>query len=108
MNRQIPENIADKIYDILVEHAGASPRDSERSGFIYHQGKKPDKYNNTGGCAEYRFQGKLGFGGKFWNCNSRFYVNAYTEDTGSRESEIIQKVNELLKPLYEDYLKLKK
>jgi hypothetical protein len=106
-NKQIPEKIAEKIYNILVEHTGMYNSESEKRQFLFNQGKNPSKYNKQGGCVEYRFGGKLGFGGKFRNCNNRFYVSAYNEDEGSKEAIIIRKVNELLKPLYVDFLRSK-
>lgn len=99
INKQIPEDIANEIFDILVEHAGVYDSESNRRQFIYHQGSKPDKWNKSGGCNEYRFGGKLGFGGKFWHNNYRFYVNCYCEDKGSKEEKIISTINELLIPI---------
>ena len=68
--------IANAIYDILVEHAGAPER--HRGDFVHTQ-QRTDPI-----CAEYRFQGNLGFGGKFWRNPSingqTWYVNAYRED----------------------------
>jgi len=106
-NRQIPGDLATEIYNILVEYAGYYDCESNLSQFIYHQGENPSKYNEFGGCTEYRFQGKLGFGGKFWNCNSRFYVNGYSEDKGPKEEKIITEVNELLKPIYKEHISRK-
>lgn len=61
----IPEKYGEKIADILVRAAGCKSlgTDSmwhrvERAGFV--------SYYASGG-SEYRFQGSLGFGGKFWN-----------------------------------------
>ena len=104
----IPKDIAEKIYYILVEHAGYYDSESNKGQFVYHQSVKPSKYNQFGGCTEYRFQGSLGMGGKFWNTNNKFYISSYTEDKGSKEAKIISNVNELLKPIYQEYLKRKK
>lgn len=85
--KHLTEERANTIYDILVSEAGA--RESERNDFIYHH--CTDKY----GCSEWRFQGKLGFGGKYrstWNG-----VTYYPEDETSEMVEIKNKVNELLK-----------
>ena len=60
----LTEEFANKVYDILVAEAGANPRESDRADFIYQHCKAEN------GCLEYRFQGKLGFGGKYrssWN-----------------------------------------
>ena len=107
MNKQIPTELAEKIYNILVEHAGVIDMESNKQPFLYHQNGKVSRYNPDGGCREYRFQGALGFGGKFYNCNGKFYVSAYSEDTGDKEQKIIDTVNELLKPIYEEFVKLK-
>jgi len=104
-DKSLTKELANKIYDILVEEAGAS--ENNRNEFIFAETKKPEEYNHTGGCAEFRFGGKLGFGGKFWNANNRFYVSAYSEETGTTQEKIIESVNILLIPLYEEHLKSK-
>jgi hypothetical protein len=48
---------------------------------------------------EYRFQGNLGFGGKFWNANNRWYVTCYSEDETPERKEMIRKANEKLAAL---------
>ena len=60
---------ASTVYDILVRHAGA-PED-DRDAFVYHL---------TDGCTEWRFQGALGFGGKFYVERCGWRVGAYPED----------------------------
>ena len=106
-DKSLNEDIANKVYDILVAEAGAYNSEHERQYFVFAQTKKPEEYNEQGGCTEFRFGGKLGFGGKFWNTN-RFYVTTYSECEGTIEEKIITKVNELLKPIYEEHLKSKK
>jgi len=76
------EEKANKIYDLLVSIGGAN--ESDRSDFIFHH------CTSVYGCSEYRFQGKLGFGGKYrsgWNG-----VTCYHET----ETEEIRIVKELL------------
>ena len=72
------EEKANKIYDLLVSIGGA--KESDRSDFIYlHCVHKPM-------CTEYRFCGKLGFGGKyrsFWNG-----VTYYSEEETKERIEI--------------------
>lgn len=48
---------------------------------------------------EYRFQGNLGFGGKFWNANNRWYVTCYSEDETPERKAMIRKANERLAAL---------
>jgi hypothetical protein len=107
-NRQIPEDLATEIFNILVNHAGYFKCDSNKQQFLYCQNEIPSKWNDHGGCTEYRFQGKLGFGGKFWNTNNKFYISSYPEDLNEDTKKIINIVNELLKPIYQKFLLLKK
>lgn len=60
---------ANAVYDVLVEHAGAS--EDGRDDFVFLQTEEV--------VNEYRFMGRLGFGGKFWNYHGRWYVTAYPE-----------------------------
>ena len=52
------EERANKVYDILVNIGGAS--EYMRDSFVYHH----SDYTN-GNCTEWRFMGKLGYGGKY-------------------------------------------
>jgi hypothetical protein len=79
-----------KVYDILVEECGA--HESERSSFLFHQGEKDYP-------SEWRFCGKLGFGGKFWRNSGRLYVNCYNEDETLERLEAIKRANERLAKL---------
>ena len=80
---------AQAVFDILVEEAGASP--GLRDDFVFHQRR---------GCREFRFQGKLGFGGKFWNWRGvRLHVNCYPEDLTDERAEIIQRTDARLNQL---------
>lgn len=90
----IPEEWANKIYDILVEHAGAS--ESLREMFLVSEAE---------GTEEFRFQGLLGFGGKFRNRYYDWFVNYYPEDKTNRREEIESKTNDKLRELYKEYLK---
>ena len=78
-----------KIYDILILYCGA--HSDWRSMFLK---SFPD-------CVEWRFQGKLGFGGKIWWNSEELYVNCYKEDETIERLEIMAfvnfKLNELLK-----------
>jgi len=104
-DKSLSKEIANKVFDLLIEEAGAY--EGNRNEFLFAQTRKPDEYYKFGGCTEFRFGGKLGFGGKFWNTNNRFCVSAYSEETGSIQAEIIEKVNNLLKPIYEEHIKNK-
>lgn len=62
------DELWNKVYDLLIEIGGASA--VERSDFVY-------AHINTE-CHEWRFCGKLDFGGKFWR--EKFKVTCYSED----------------------------
>lgn len=81
------KDLAEAIWDILVGHAGAP--ESLRDDFLFHQTRQH--------MSEYRFQGRLGHGGKFWRnygrivqrneaflsatpAGERWYVTFYPED----------------------------
>ena len=81
----MPLELANKIFDILVADAGAQEQD--RHSFIHAQCK--DEYK----CREFRFCGDLGFGGKFWVNNDRLYVSCYPEDMTKKRGDIVEKVN---------------
>lgn len=90
MEPTLTKEIANQIWTILVEEAGS--REDERSSFVYHQGK---------GCVEYRVGGPLGYGGKFWNSNRRWYVTTYPEMLEREPSLalIIERTNRRLESL---------
>lgn len=92
---KLSEKIANKIYDILVE-IGAPERMRDAfvdTHMIYHD------------QLEWRFQGKLGFGGKFWNEYSyleekpKWRVSCYSEDETPERERIIEETNEKLNTL---------
>lgn len=85
---------ANTVYDLLIEHAGASP--DGRDDFIFLQ---TDQHVD-----EYRFGGALGFGGKFWNHRGRWYVTAYPEAVKVRPElrGVIEAANAALKAAREE------
>lgn len=81
---------AKAVWTILAEECGATSED----GFFHHQ--------TAGRVPEWRFGGKLGFGGKFWrNRTSRpdgswgdyWYVNCYAEDETPERRKAIEAAN---------------
>ena len=74
---------ANKVYDLLVSIGGAS--ESERNSFIYHH------IEAKGGCSEWRFGGKLGFGGKYRSGTNS--VDCYKEDETQDRIKIIENLN---------------
>lgn len=86
--KPMTEDQANAVYDVLVQYAGAP--ESWRYNFVYHQMHSV--------CYEYRFQGDLGFGGKFrrdyWTrTGERWYVDQYIEDETPVSKGIVEKTN---------------
>ena len=81
------EDEASAIYDILVEHCGASDAPNARWAFVQNQvaASPPD---------EYRFQGARGFGGKCWSVGWR--VGCYPEDRNEERQAMIVAANAAL------------
>lgn len=92
-----PKDIFSRAWGILVEHAGARNTDFNRERFI--EAFLSPKHQ----VVEYRFQGHLGFGGKFWRNDRHFYVSCYREEETPTRLAIIEHVNTLLSelPYYE-------
>jgi hypothetical protein len=79
------ETELNKIYDVLVGLGGAP--EIYRDDFIYHHLKND--------CDEFRFQGKLGFGGKYRSKTNS--VDCYLEDSTPERLKLIDEINEELK-----------
>lgn len=79
-----------KIYDILVKQCGAN--EDERLAFEKSFAEPNDIF-------EWRIQGKLGFGGKFYKTPEKMYVSCYPEDMNPKRMSIITKANKKLKDL---------
>lgn len=79
-------------YDILIEHCGVRaqglPGKEDFARYFMEQGGH-----------EWRFQGDLGFGGKFWHRPSGWDINCYVEDMTPERRDTIKKVNLLLEEL---------
>ena len=83
---QITEKQANDIYNILMEECGAT--EYWRDNFVISE---------VEGCQEYRFQGTLGFGGKFRNNGNGVYVDCYPEDMTPEREKTIESVNARLR-----------
>jgi hypothetical protein len=85
---------ANAIYDILLAEVEA--HEVYREDFVYHFTEKW-----KGNTAEWRFQGCLGFGGKFWIQHDRWYVNGYREDETPENRRCAARANARLAQLLE-------
>ena len=93
---------ANAVYDVLAKHCGANDAPGSpdwlltpRDEFVFHQTREVQR--------EYRFQGRLGFGGKFrrngWE--DRWYVDCYPEDLTPERQQMIDAANAALAELKE-------
>lgn len=96
---QMSERMANEVFDALVELAGAI--EYNRREFIQAQCHEAHE------CREFRFCGKLGFGGKLWVNGGRVYVNCYSEDMNKSRKRIIKKTNAKLAEIQKKYEKEK-
>ena len=82
---------ADKVYDVLVRMGGAD--EMMRESFVHHHlGERGRDI-----CNEWRFGGKLGFGGKYRSVYNA--VDCYSEDSNSRVMSLIESINQELKTI---------
>ena len=84
--KRLSFDFANKVYDILVKHAGAY--EQIRTHFIYVHCE--DKYT----CGEFRFQGLFGFGGKYRSETNR--IDYYPENHTKKLDKLEVKINKLL------------
>lgn len=87
--RPLTREQAEAVYDILRDECRAGGRG--RESFVIYQ--------TLSFCPEYRFMGALGFGGKFYRCNGRWYVCCYSEDVTPALSQMMEKANARLAAL---------
>jgi hypothetical protein len=83
------QQTAYRIWDILVEECGAKPPEgaySEREEFALYMATE-DRWK------EFRFMGKLGFGGKLKSFPSGVYVDCYPEHLNEERSLMIERAN---------------
>jgi hypothetical protein len=99
-------SISNRVYDILVEICGA--RESLRGNFVDRHEPFVDPSSNFASTSEFRFQGKLGFGGKFWVSPVRalrnlcpWFVSCYSEDETPEREAMVRLANERLLELWQ-------
>ena len=106
MRRQpIPEDVAHRIYDILVKHVPLSEHPDDLFDGIDHWRYTFIRYAIEGTWTEYRIGGPLGFGGKVWFNGGRWYVTYYPEDETPARELAVQRTNKALAELLEEVTK---
>jgi len=95
---KLPRDLADRIFTILVDTCGANPRG--RDLFV-------DAHVRGVDCEEYRFQGAIGFGGKFRTDHhghpQHLYVTCYPEEETPKTLKMIELANAALLELWKSY-----
>lgn len=98
------EKTANAIYDILVEECGAPSHADSRMNFVQSQIVEVVR--------EWRFQGNLMFGGKFWrqeygrpSRNNSWYVNYYNEHQTPERDAMQEAANARLATLLHEWNK---
>lgn len=91
MRRSLTPDEADRVWTILVEKAGASPKREARQDFVRYLTSESLHGH------EFRFIGLLGFGGKLhFNDYHGAYIGCYPEDRDEVREDCIAVVNYLL------------
>jgi hypothetical protein len=89
------KELAQRVYAVLVNVCGAS--NDERSQWRFEgafEGERP--------TSQYRFEGNLGHGGKFFFPS--FTVSCYSEHRTQESDETCKRANALLQPLRAEYM----
>lgn len=100
LTKRLTRYQANFIYDFLVITCKAREGDdafSMREQFLNHV--LEDEY------IEFRFQGCLGFGGKFHMDDWRMRVSCYSEDETPENLELIGRINSVLELFYSSFFK---
>jgi hypothetical protein len=85
----VTEAEASAVYDVLVRECGAN--EWSRTDFVY-------EFVSPGcDCTEWRFQGELGFGGKFYPREMR--VSCYPEDETPKRRTMVERANAALRKM---------
>lgn len=86
---KMTNEFATKVYELLVSIGGASAEDVDN--FVYHHTEAKDE------CTEWRFCGKLGFGGKYRSLTNT--VDCYSEDATVERIQLMEQLNRELEKL---------
>lgn len=86
------------IYDVLVKYAGARDDEYDKNTFVQCAFDWDYNFN-----FEYRFMGKLGFGGKVWlPLDENPSITCYREDETPERKKMIKKTNDELVRLMDE------
>lgn len=96
--KAIEPELYGRVWDILCLYAAANVDVRERDRFI--QAMSMRTKNGGYEVDEYRFCGGLGFGGKLWRYDGRFYITCYPEDETPDLRRIIDQTNQALRDLH--------
>jgi hypothetical protein len=89
-DRPLTREEAQAVWDILVERANVYPVGGLHDDFMFHQTRE--------WVPEYRFQGVLGYGGKFYREHDRVgRVAMYFEDENPARRLIVDQINKVLR-----------
>ena len=104
----IPEEVASKIWDILLEHTKLTRPEEGSDHYVYDTHRSSFVTTAVEGrWTEWRFWGGLGFGGKVRFQNGRWYVDCYPEDVTPERQEIMDNTNAALSKLFEEHFGVK-
>ena len=113
-SRALSMSLAAQIYKVLVNVCGARDREFTMEAGPYQgeicfpeRAEFCQEFSKDDPTSEYRFQGMLGFGGKFWHNNDRFYVSVYREDETPEIIVMVEEANKQLAELRKEYVKEK-
>ena len=92
--KKISKELATDIYDLFLIQFECLEKN--RNAFLLAM---------QNGDREYRFQGNLGFGGRFFNTDEKWYVKCYIDEETETETKLkdIKEANELLEKWRELY-----
>lgn len=93
-------DLFNEVFDLLV--ADVSARPAQREEFLRHHLALRDRWQPS----EFRFQGSLGFGGKFWCEMDHLRVSCYAEDQTATRKRAMWRTNEKLEPFTKKYQEL--
>lgn len=84
------------VYALLAQQGQLRFDPLTRSAFVEY-------FSGSAGVKEWRFQGDLGFGGKFWFRYQGHDFTCYPEDLTNERIELMKRLNDKIKALEQEY-----